>query len=287
MKSYIYTEMKRYRRKFLITVIILFVLWIIYFTANSPYIFNRIFDHEKLDVSHFSKSTQNVKVGEPFELHRNDDLGIRDYALKNSSYWKEDKYEFVVPLSSLEPLDINITNKTTGTGEESTKGVVSAKAWLADIGDKEVLVITYPDFDPQKTKEATGIFTQIPHILKYHLALSFNDPQQEICEYMLDTRGIEMESESFDIVFSAVLLGIIIFLAIKLLRQYSNHLLTPTYKQLVKYGEEEKVVLLVEKELDNARYENKKYFCENWIVSRDTFGLKIVRNHIKHGSFKY
>ena len=119
MESFIYKEMKRYRRKYLLVLIILIVLWITYFVSNSPYIFNRFLKPQALDEAHFSSATKNVEIGEPFELHRNDDLGIKDYALKDSSYWKGDKYEFIVPLSSIRELDIGITNKTTGTDSPS------------------------------------------------------------------------------------------------------------------------------------------------------------------------
>ena len=216
MEGYIYGEMKKYRRKFLLILMVLAILWATYFVANSPYIFNRFLPHGELDVSHFSKNSKNVSVGEPFELHRNDDTTIPDYALKGASYWKGSKYEFIVPLSDMTELEFGITNKTTNTGDGSTQDNISAKVWLAKIGDKEVVVLTYPDFKPEVQKEVTGIFTSIPYIMKYNLANYFQDsPDYEICEYMLDTRGLEMESESFDIVFSIAFLAVIIFLLIR------------------------------------------------------------------------
>ncbi len=288
MDSFIYNSMKKYRMKFLLILIILLVLWVTYVIANGPYILNRYIDHPYLSETHFSQNTKAIKIPEPFELHRNDDLSIKDYALKDMSYWKGNSYEFKVPLSAVTSIDSDITNETTGTGNAATKKEVSAMLWMAKIGDKNVVILTYPNFDPQKDKEVTGIFTEIPHIINYQLANAFSeDPDFEICEYMLDTRGVEMESEGFDIVFSFVTLLILIYLSVKLSIQFADYHKTPTYKQLEKYGDGDEVAKLIEKELSNAKVSGKQYISENWIITPDTFKLKIVRNHIKHGNFKY
>lgn len=288
MDSFVYRSMKKYRIKFLIICASLLLLWILYVVSNSAYILNRIIDHPNLNLTHFAQNTETTPVEEPFELHRNDDLSIKDYALKDSSYWYGNKYEFKVSLPDISLVESIITNETTGTGNEATKKEISAKLWLANIGGKNVVVLTYPDFNPEKDTEVTGIFTKIPHIINYQLANAFSEkPGFEICEYMLDTRGVEMESESFDIVFSTVTLLILIFLFIKLSIQFADYHKTPTYRQLEKYGEGDEVVKLIENEFGKAQISGKQYILENWIITPDTFKLKITRNHIKHGSFKY
>lgn len=288
MNTFIYKSMKKYRIKYLIILIVLVVLWGVYVNANSPYIMNRFIDHPKLSESHFSENTENVKVGMPFELHRSDDRTVKDFATRGESYWVGDRYEFKVSLSDVLPIESDITNKMTGTGGKTTKQDVSAKLWLAKIGDKNVVVMSYPDFDPEKSGDVTGIFTDIPLIVKYQLAQKFGEtPDFEVCEYMLDTRGLEMESEGFDLVFSFVTLLVLIYLVVKLAIQFANYRKTPTYKQLEKYGDCDEVEKLIEKELANAVFSDKQYVCENWLVIPDTFKLKIVRNHKKHGNFKY
>lgn len=288
MDSFIYGSMKKYRIKFLIILITLFLLWILYFISNSAYILNRFTDHPWLNESHFSENTETIKIPKPFELHRNDDLLIKDYALKDTSYWMGNRYEFKVSLNEISPIDSDITNETTNTGNEASKKEISAKLWMAKIGDKDVVVLTYPDFDPEQDIEVTGIFTEIPNIINYQLANVFSEnPDSEICSLMLDTRGVEMESESFDVVFSFVTLLILIFLSVKLSIQFADYHKTPTYRQLEKYGDADEVVKLIEKEIENATGAGKQYVLENWILTPDTFKLKIVRNHMKHGSFKY
>ena len=288
MDAYIYKSMKRYRLKYLVILIVLMILWGVYFHANSPYILNRFTDYPTLSEAHFSQNTKTVKVGKPFELHRNDKREIRDFAVKDESYWMDDKYEFKVPVSDMIRIESDITNSITGTGGKTTKQDISGKLWLTEIGDKKVVVLTYPDFDPEKDREVTGIFTSIPYIVKYELARSFGEnPDFEVCEYMLDTRGLEMETEGFDTVFSFVTLLILIYLTVKLLMQFANYHKTPTYRQLEKYGDCDEVEKLIEKELTQSEYIDKQYVCENWIVIPDTFKLKIVRNHRKHGNFKY
>ena len=287
-KGIIYSSMKKHRIKFLLIEILLVVIFVSFFVSSYPYIANYFGAKTVLDEDLFSEKVQTVKIPEPFKLHRNDDGTIPDYALKGSSYWQGMYYEFDVAVKDAEKTQLSFTNATTNTGKSGAEDEISAVLHVMDVGGVKTLVLTYPETDLENASEIKGIFTEIPLIVMHDLAqtqIFENDTQ--ICTYMLDTRGVEMESEGFDTVFSIVLLLIIIFLLIKLILQFSNYRKTPTYKQLEKYGDMEKIEKEIERELTEVVFNKKETITENWILKEDTFKLKIVKNHIKHGRFEY
>lgn len=282
----IYKSMQKHRRRFLIIEILLAVFLIWYFVMCQEYIINVFQGAVDFDEARFASEVATLEVGEPFELHRNDDISINDYAIRADSYWQDDKYEFNVSLKNVQKLDVDFNNETTGTDGRGDE--ISSNMYVADIGGIKTLVLTYPHTHLASEDAICGIFTSIPLIAAHDVAKSkmFN-PTDEICAYMLDTRGLEMESESFDLLFTSVLLIVVIYLGIKLWRQYRDYLRTPTYRQLTKYGDAKDIAYKIETELADGVKEKKRLVCENWIVSEDTFKLKIVKNHMKHGNFRY
>jgi len=284
----IYKSMKKHRVKFLVIEILLIVLLVGYFAATYEYISNIFVGGVAFDEARFAKEAETIAVGEPFELHRSDDVSINDYTLRPDSYWQDNHYEFALDLKSAQKLGISYSNRTTMTGTDETYDEISSCLYLADIGGIKTLVLAYPHQDLSAIDTIDGIFTSIPLIVAHDVAASGAfAPTDEICQYMVDTRGIEMESERFDLVFCTVLFGIIIYLAAKLVLQFADYHHTPTYRQLAKYGPIDEIEAQVEAELAAARKEKRQLVTENWIVSEDTFKLKIVKNHMKHGKFVY
>ena len=284
----IYGSMVKHRRKFLVieVVLVLFLIW--YAFACSEYIINVFEGAVSFDESLYASETRNIAVGEPFELHRNDNVTINDYALRPDSYWQGNKYEFEVEIEDAKRLPVKFANKTTQTGDDHEGDDVSSVLYVAKIGGKDTLVLAYPHTKVEELNVIDGIFVDIPLIIAHEIANNSGfSPDDEISEYMLDTRGLEMESEIFDLTFVAVLLAIVLYLGIKLFLQHKNHLLTPTYRQLAKYGDPEIIEAKIESELKDAVKDKKQLVCQNWIVSEDTFKLKIVKNHMKQGEFKY
>ena len=217
----VYKAMKLYRINFLVIELILIVLFSLYVTSAYPYIVNIFEGAVAFDESDYSKNAEVIEIGEKFELHRTDETNIPDFALKDTSYWQGSKYEFVVPIKDAWDLGITYTNAETGTGTETNLGDMSAKLFLSKIGDKNTLVLAYPHQDLSKMSEVTGIFTAVPYIVYYDITQSDKfKPTDEVSVYMLDIRGLEMESEVFDVTFCALLLLIIIYLAIKLIIQF-------------------------------------------------------------------
>ena len=284
----IHSSMKKHRLKFLLIEILLVAVLIAYFFSNYPYIINKFSDPVQLEISLFGETAPVKDVPKPFELHRNDDVTIPDYALKGGSYWQGKDYEFYLPVKDATPTGTVFTNEITNTGSEATIEDVSSVLYTMDIGGVRTLVLTYPETDLEKMDTITGIFTEIPLIVDYYLANSKTfDKDTPVCTYMLDTRGLEMESETFDVVFCIILSLIILFLFVKLIIQFANFKKTPTYAQLEKYGEIEEIEKEIEKELLEVTFSPKETVTENWILKEDTFRLKIIKNHRKHGRFVY
>ena len=284
----VYKSMKKHRVKFLVIEILLMVLLVSYFLGCYEYISNIFIGGVAFDEARFAKETETIAVGEPFELHRSDDVSINDYAIRPDSYWQDNRYEFALDLGSAQELGISYSNQTTMTGSDDIYDEISSKLYVANIGGIKTLVLAYPHQNLSGTDTIDGIFTSIPLIVAHDVAASGAfAPTDEICKYMIDTRGIEMESERFDLVFCTVLFGIIIYLAAKLALQFADYHHTPTYRQLAKYGPIDEIEAQVDAELAAARKEKRQLVTENWIVSEDTFKLKIVKNHMKHGKFSY
>lgn len=287
-KITVYEAMKHYRRKLLIIEAVLIAVFVCYFASSFAYVSNIFVGAVPFDEEKFSLSAKDTTVGEPFDLHRRDATNIPDFALKDSSHWQGKNYEFIVPLKAAKNTGIAYVNATTGTGSDKNQDDISAVLYVAKIGNKDTLVLAYPHQDLTKQSYVNGIFTSIPLIVKHDVAKSKGFSAEDvICEYMLDTRGLEMESETFDLTFLIVLFLIILYLGIKLIMYYKNHCLTPTYSQLEKYGEPDEVAKMVDDELRGIQWMKDECATGHWIISKKPFMLKIIRNYRQHGKFKY
>lgn len=288
-KGMINRSMKGHRLRFLLTEIFLVAILVAYFVGCYAYISNVFIGAVPLDSGKFANEVKMTEVPEAFELHRGDDTQIPSYALKGSSYWQGKRYEFSVRIEDVEKTSMVYRNKDTQTGDEDTAEEISTNIYTADICGKKVLVVAYPHQELKSGQTVEGIFTSLPLIIRHDMARSEEfEIGESVCEYMLDLRGLEMESEIFDVTFCIVMLALVIWLGIKLIRQYKNHLLTPTYRQLDRYGEITDIEKQIETELEaNYIKDEDCIITENWILSEDVFKLKVVKNHRRHGNFQY
>ena len=288
-KDMIFKYMKRYRIKFLIIEFILIAVLIAYFMWCKPYIMNVFEGASGFDAQKFSADTKTVAVKDDIEVHRNDDLSIPSYTIRSWGYWQDDKYEFRIKLEDVSLTDIVYTMENTDDTGASQSKDISSKIYTATIGDKKVIIIAYPHDNFKSGDTVEGIFTKIPLVVDYDMANSESfKAGDEICEYMLDTRGLEMENEQFDTLFCAILLIIILYLAFKLIRQFVKYKTTPTYRQLEKYDDCLKVEKEISAEIEKGyTIENKQVVTESWLISKDVFKLKIVKNHMALGKFEY
>jgi len=121
--------------------------------------------------------------------------------------------------------------------------------------------------------------------------LSATVPEGEtltVSEYMLDTRGIEMNTENSDPWIIGILLAITLFLAIRVAVYYINPLRHPTYTQLQKYGDISEIITSVETqaESDAAYKEDKSLIMPDWICYDATFKRVVVKNHMASGRYE-
>lgn len=287
-KDMIFKYMKRYRIKFVIIELVLIAILIAYFMWCKPYIMNFLEGASPFDEKVFESDNSSYTV-EEVEVHRSDDLKIPSYALRSWVHWQGEAYEFDLTLKDVKKTDIVFDLKTSDdtTGTQSTKP--ASVIYTATVGGKKVLLLAFPYDDLKDGDTVAAIFTQIPKVVKCEVGESADFEKGEVLSgYMIDTRGIEVESEEFDTVFCGILLLIILYLAFKIIRQFVNYKKTPTYRQLEQYDDCLNVEKEILKELDEGyTVEKKSVETKSWILEKDVFKLKIVKNHKALGKFEY
>ncbi len=282
--SLIYRYMNKYRTKNNIIILIVAALLTGYFAVFGPYITNVFFGSVPLDGNSFKAQAQLVCPG---VSEAPDDESIKSSVLKGDSYWQGDKYEFDIRLTDIEYTGIDYTTKNTSESfnPETSEPLRSAMLYMAGIEGVPVLVLAYPHTELTEGAAVSGIFAPVAPIIAWDIQNSAEYNGREIFPYILDTRGLTMESEPFDVFIFAALCVILLFLIIKNIVYYINPLTTPTYRSLAKYGKTEETVADVEAQLKakgiDRVQKNNPVYTEDWIVSRDVFKLLVQKNHAK------
>lgn len=285
--GFIYNSMKRHRTKLACNTLIVALVFAIYFVLNSAYILNVVCGASPLDEALFEKEVQTIEFGEELAAKSDASSSIRTYSVKSESYWQGNKYEFGVNFSDVHELPISYTTQNTSDNyaDRENKGILSAKLYYAKLGKTNVIVLAYPHQKIKAGEETAGIFTMMPNIIQTDISLLGTFNGENFCKYIFDTRGIEMGSERFDISFILILALLFLYLLAKLCIYFINPYLTPTYRSLQKYGKLEGVVRDIEAQLQIAGIKkiakNAPVVTDDWIVSEDSFKLKIIRNHTK------
>lgn len=281
----IYKAMNKHRQKNIRYCLTVLAILIIYFFSCKPYITNTLFGATPLNEAEFKKDavTRALKVqknadGEVSQL-------INSKVLKDDSYWQGDKYEFTVELTDVRQTEITYTTKNTSENPEDAKGEKSAVVYLAKIGGIDTIVLAYPEQKIENGTKIDGIFAPIPPVVSYDMLLNNDFADKEFYLYMLDTRGLEMENEGFDIVACIVLLAVLLFLTIKVVIQYVKPLSTPTYRCLSKFGDVKTISDDVEDQLKKKGISlikrKQSVITEDWILTEEPFKLKVAKNHTK------
>lgn len=285
--GFIYNAMTRHRIKHLARTLIVFAVLFMYAFSQRAYIGNVIFGSSEFDAPRFEKETETIEINKELASKSDGSHIIRSYAVKSGSYWQDQKYEFDVCFSDVEKLPISYTTRNTSTnyGETDSKGVLSAELYAAKVEGINVLVLAYPHQVIKSGETIAGIFTEMSNIIQTDVSLLGSLDGEIFCKYIFDTRSLEMGSEKFDVMLCAILLLILLYLAIKLIIYFVNPYLTPTYKSLGHYGDLETVVADIENQLKLKGIKKitrkRPAVTEDWIVSEDSFKLKIVKNHAK------
>lgn len=283
----IYKGMNHHRHLKIRSIFILIVILALYFVSCKPYITNVLCGSVPLDTVRFEADAQTVVLSDGNIGSDKVNPVINSKVIRNNSYWQDDKYEFDITLENVDKTPITYTTRNTDSTftEGTSDEVTSAVLYTADIGGVRTLVLSYPHDELKDGSVVTGTFADIPPVVKKDICAIGNYAGSEVYEFMLDTRGIRMESEDFDILVFMVLMLAILFLIVQLCLYYINPYLTPTYRGLEKYGEITSVIEDIEAQLSEKGItkitQKKPAYTEDWIVSEDVFKLKVSKNHAK------
>ena len=286
--SIIYGGMVKGRRKFLIINIIVTILYLLYITFEMNYIVGKLHGPYGLDNEKFLSDTDNIVISEVIEMKKREDKSIQNFALPATSYMDGRKYRFNAKFDSFENIGIKYTSPVT---DPTTGDIIDYPLYsvvLGKIGDEKVVILLRGDEIPESGSALEGIFTQHSKIVLSDIS-KVTAPNGEIAlnEYVFDTRGIEMGSENFTIGFFFIGLALLIYLYCRVIRYYINPYAHPAYKQLYKYGELAEVVEDIENQFETEQIyrDNKELVTTDWIMTKDVFKNKVVKNHRTRGRY--
>lgn len=292
-KGILYRDVVKNRRKFLIILIVLIALFARYTVAIMPLLQKLAAGPSELSAESFAAETgfaERAKESDDDDgLFAIQNEKIYGYAVSELTYRQGTKYYFRVPTNGVEMSGLAFTMKgnvvTEDTDTESDP--VAVRVWYIDIGGKKTAVLA-PDRQIENGKAVTGIFVKMPTVISDAL-FDAGLPEGTICDYMLDVRGIRMDSEFSDSLIWVIFIFALIYLILRLGSYYVNPLRHPTYRQLGKYGDVAEIAADVEYQLANGITEREKgrVYTHDWIVADAQFRKIIEKNFIAGGSFKY
>ncbi len=284
----LYNGMVRGRRKFLLINIIIPVLYILYMMRAMPVIVGKLHGPYELDYNNFINNTKNITIDKEIVMKKRADKTIPSYAFFDTSYHDGNKYRFNVKFDSFEDVGVKYTKEIQ---DPQTKEVIEytlCTVYMGKIGDNTIPVLHHGDVVPDTDVELTGIFVQPAEVIKSDISKLTSDGTTVIMnEFMFDSRNLEMEIENTDVAVMILGFALLLFLYIRVLRYYINPYKHPTYKQLYNYGNLEEVINDIEDqfEADNVFMEDKELISTDWIMRKDTFKNKILRNHRTRGRY--
>jgi len=284
----LYNGMVRGRRKFLIINIIITVLYILYMMRAMPFIVGKLHGPYEFNSDNFLSTTKNITIDKEIVMKKRADKSIPSYAFFDTSYHDGNKYRFNVKFDSFEDIGVKYT---TEIEDPQTKEIVEytlCTIYMGKIGDSTIPVLHYGDTVPDTDAELTGIFVQPAEVIKSDISKLTADGNPVIMnEFMFDSRNLEMEIENTDVAVMILGFALLLFLYIRVLRYYLNPYKHPTYKQLYNYGNLEEVINDIEDqfESDDVFKEDKELIATDWIMIKDTFKNKILRNHRTRGRY--
>lgn len=290
--GFLYKSMVRYRLKFTFICIIYIILFALFTLSCRDYLITRAFGPSPLDAERFAAECTTMTLTADYSYDETSpDARIFGYASPERSYLQDRNYRFDVTVEEIIPTDFALTmdgiRVTPETDTESDP--IAVKAHYAVIGGKKVVLLMTYAHNPLPGDKVTGIFTQASPIVLSKLAKDMGEDGMEICEYMLDIRGIEMSSEFSDTLLWTTLLLILLFLLAKLIIYYIKPHKHPMFAQLDKYGDLYAVAEDIENELrmPETQFDKNEIYTPEWLLTKQSFKYKIGKNHISGGKFRY
>ncbi len=274
----LYKAMKKYRKKFLVYLLIALALLCAFAIWRFPYIKTKMFGATQLDTEEFLKNTQTFTIDGVTELDRHDPKEPDSYYYKAISYWQKNSYLFDMTVDSIEKTGIIYSSKIE-LNEKNMIEYESAEIYLAELGGRKIAVIALPH--QKYGKHLTGFLVKAPKPVISDLSKKMSD-ELTISEYFIDCRGVDMGTESTDFTILKIWAAILLILFAKLGVYYARPELTPTYRQLRKYGDVNEIANDIEVLIhsETAYTENKMLITDDYILSDDTFKKKVVKNHM-------
>lgn len=293
-KGILYRDVMKNRRKFLIILIVLIALFVRYTVAIMPLLQKLATGPSEFSAENFAAETgfaeRIPESDDDDELFAIQNEKIYGYAVSELTYRQGTKYYFRVPISGVEPsgLEFTMSGEIVGEYTDTDSDPVAVRVWYIDIGGKKTAVLAADRTELENGKAVSGIFVKMPTVISDAL-FDAGLPEGAICDYMLDVRGIRMDSEFSDSLIWVLFLLALIYLVFRLGLYYVNPLHHPTYRQLGKYGDVAEIAADVEYQLANGITEREKgrVYTHDWIVADAQFRKIIEKNFIAGGSFKY
>ncbi len=279
----LYKEMKHYRRKYLIINIVCTVLYLIFSISRFPYIRTQMTGATPLDAERFASETGTVVIDELIELGRKEDKEPATACYGKESYWQDGRYYYTIEVDSITDTTRGFTQEIA-TSVSTTEEVEVYRVYTAKMGKRQVAILAPSSWVPSKKMDGYITLLSRPVMAKVSETLTSGE-STELCEYMLDIRNVEMDTENTDFASFWIFMILLIFLWAKLILHYARPQLTPTYRQLVKYGDMLSVEADInhQSELESAHRTGKVLVLEDYILQRGTFRYEVKRNHMaKH-----
>jgi len=284
----IYKGMKRGRNNLLIVNIIVTLFFVLFLSRAMPFIAGKFHGPYELDIPKFLSATKDTTINEEIEMKKRADKTILSYTFMENSYTDGNKYRFNVVFDVLKETDVKYTYEYEDAQTGEKKMAIHSVVYAGRIGDRDILVLCKNDTEPGTSVALSGIFTTPPEVVISDISkeVAQNGPIT-INEYIFDARGIEMETEGTDIPFMIMWIILLAVLYIKLICYYINPSLHPTYKRIEKYGELTDIINNIEEQFasDKVQREGKELITQDWIMTKEFFSVKIIKNHRSHGKF--
>lgn len=275
--GYIYKSMMHYRRKFLLVLIITSLVFGWFAFAKIPYLRTSINGSSPLDTERFAEECAIMVIKEKVELGRKDEKTPNDGVYRVNSYWQDGRYLFDIKADSIGE-EIATYTREIAIGDK-TETFVAYRVYTATVAGVPVTVLAKGNWD--KSLNMTGHICEIQKPVLAALTKNMQEGEtMETGEYTIDLRGLEMDTEETDVVVFWAWLALMILLWLKLIFYYIKPTRTPTYKQLLRYGDIQTVENDINIQAEGGYTEEKRFILKDYIIEKSTFKIKILRNHM-------
>lgn len=279
----LYKAMKKYRRKFLFINIISLCLLMLFIILKYPYLRTEMRGASELDIDRLLSETDVFVIDELIELDRHESKSPETIFGRSTSYWQDDRYLFEIKADTIEDTGIVYTEKISMSQGKPIE-YESARVYLAKCAGRSFAVIAPPG--AELTSPVTGFLVDRSNVVVSDLSKLLEDGESlTLSEYFIDARDLEMGTSSSDLFIARIWLIIMLLLFIKLAVYYFRPELTPTYRQLRRYGPVLQVAdeVCLQAQSDDAVTDGGQIITKDFILSDSSFKKTVAKNHMsKH-----